>query len=351
MSGVSPDCISVDIFYEAKPAWPETLVPRLSGQAGFASIKVIEMPYAALVEKFTGSIAPEHTTIYRHPQHILIFGGPAGVGDAFKVDASCRHVLINKAYELRHPLASSFIIPESYPEWNLADGYHNLVEFELDAGYLARAIVLIVETAGSIAELGSFCMDETLRKRLLVVIKQEYVRAADSFIYHGPIKLIKKDTNDFSVCAVDHIGKPMEFGDEVIHVLDALDGKLKTEAHKPKFSSEQERDRFLLIADLVDLFRALLISEIQSLLDFFGIKIEKSRLNQMIWQLKLFNLIQEIQVYEKIYFVAFKGKDHQLLDYTAPENQKNFSRPGFKALVQSAILKDQKRRKAIEQGR
>lgn len=351
MSGDSPDCIAVDIFYEAKPAWPESLDTRLSGQAGFASIKVIEMPYAALVTHFTGAIAPEQTTIYRYPQHILIFGGLAGVGDSFKADASCRHVFINKATDLGHPLAKSFIIPESYPEWNLADGYHNLVEFELDAGYLARAIVLIVETPGSIAELGSFCMDPTLRKRLLIVINQKYVHAANSFIFNGPVKLIKRDNEGYSVCAVDFIEQPAKFEDEVIHILDVLKEKLETEANKPKFVKHQERDRFLLIADLIDLFRALLITEIQSLLEFFGIQIERRRLNQMIWQLKLFELIQEIQVYGKVYFVAFKRKDHQLLDYTAPMGQKNFSRLGFKVLVQAAIQKDQKRRKAIEQGR
>lgn len=70
----------------------------------------------------------------------------------------------------------------------------------------------------------------------------------------------------------------------------------------------------------------------------------------MLWQLRLFGFIQEVQVYEKKYYVALKGKDHQFLDYTASKGQKNFSRPGFKTAVLKALLQDQKRHKAIEKG-
>lgn len=351
MSGASPDCISVGIFYEAKPAWPESLDTRLSGQAGFASIKVIEMSYIALVKNFTDAIDPGQTSVYQLPQHILVFGGRAGVGEKFKKDESCRHVFINKSEAIRPELARNFIIPESYPDWNLIDGYDNLVDFELDAGYLAKAIVLFVETPGSIAELGSFCMDDTLRQRLFVVVNQKHAKAANSFIINGPVKLIKKHTEDLSVCVAEFIETPIRFEDEVVHVLEALEEKIQSEISKPRFSTNRERDLFLLIADLVDLFRALLAVEIEELLLHFDVALEKKRLNQMIWQLKLFNLIQEVQVYGKTYYVAFKGKDHQFLDYTSKKEKKSFSRPGFKTQVIAAFKSDAKRKKAIDDGK
>lgn len=308
------------------------------------------MPYTALVKSFTGAVAPVDTTIYQYPPHILVFGGPTGVGNDVNPYSSCRNVFVAESLSLRHPLANSLIIPEDYPEWNSAEGYHNLVEFELDAGCLARAIVLFVETPGSIAELGTFCMDEDLRGRLLVLVDQKYVNQKGSFIFNGPIKYIRKFHEDYSLCSIDNIESPSAFKTEVPSVLETLAEKIDNEAGRPKFSPKRRRDQFLLIADLVDLFRALLKSEILQLLDFFKISVDPNRFSQMIWQLKLFELIKEVQIYGKTYFVAIKKLDHQFLDYKSSHQDKSFSRQGFKAQVWSALHNDQKRKKATEGG-
>lgn len=229
------------------------------------------------------------------------------------------------------------------------EGYGNLVEFELDAGCLARAIVLITETPGAIAELGAFCMDDVLRDRLLVVIEREYVNKEDSFICLGPIKLIKEHNEDHAVCAVDSLEKPKLFEPEVSATLDVLDTKLKQEAKHPAFSPIRRRDQFLLIADLIDLFRALNKTEVNELLKFMGVEVSSERLKQMLWQLRLFGFVKVDQVYGVTYFVAVKREDHQYLDYeAAPGASKAFSRLGFKASVSKALAADQKRHKAYE---
>lgn len=309
------------------------------------------MPYTALVKSFTGAVAPVDTTIYQYPSHILVFGGPTGVESGVNPFSSCRNVFVSESLALRHPLGQSLIIPEDYPEWNSAEGYHNLVEFELDAGCLARAIVLFVETPGSIAELGTFCMDEDLRERLLVLVDQKYVDEKGSFIFNGPIKFIRKFHEEYSLCSVDNIESPSDFKAEVPSVLETLKEKIENEVGRPRFSSKRKRDQFLLIADLVDLFRALLKKEILQLLDFFGIAVDPHRFSQMIWQLKLFELIKEVQVYGNTYFVAIKKLDHQFLDYQSSKLDRPFSRQGFKAQVWSALFQDQKRKKATEGGK
>lgn len=303
------------------------------------------MPYQALIESFKRSIAPEKTTIYKLPSHILVFGGRTDV--SLHRHVSCRNVFLLKAAELGHHLSPHFKIPEDYPEWNKMEGYDNLVEFELHAGCLARAIILITETPGAIAELGAFCMDDVLRERLLVVIEREYVNREDSFICLGPLKLIRKHSEDHSVCAVDSLSSASAFEAEVEATLDTLDAKLKEEAQRPHFSSVRTRDQFLLIADLVDLFRALNKSEIDDLLRFMQVSVSHTNLKQMLWQLKLFGLLKSDQVYGVTYYVAVKREDHQFLDYAASADAtKAFSRTGFKVLVNDALKSDQKRSKA-----
>lgn len=298
------------------------------------------------MEAFRAAVEPEKTKIYKLPPHILVFGGGVDIAPEHRY-ISCRNVFLEKAWELKHALAQHFCIPEDYSEWNQMEGYENLVEFELDAGCLARAIVLITETPGAIAELGAFCMDEVLRERLLVVIQREYVNKEDSFICLGPLKLIKKHSEEYSVCAVDSIFDPKLFEPEVLETLGVLDAKLRLEAQHPAFSTGRRRDQFLLIADLIDLFRALNRTEINELLKAMGVEVSTAKLKQMLWQLKLFGFIKSDQVYGVTYYVAIKGADHQYLDYGAPTGaSKAFSRIGFKANVSKALMADQKRHKA-----
>lgn len=303
------------------------------------------MPHKALIESFKRSIAPEKTRIYKLPSHILVFGGQTNL--SLPRHVSCRNVFLLKASELRHHLSPHFKIPEEYPEWNEMEGYDNLVEFELHAGCLARAIVLITETPGAIAELGAFCMDAVLRERLLVVIEREYVNREDSFICLGPLRLIRKHSEEHSVCAVDSLKSASAFESEVEATLDTLDAKLKEEAQRPNFSPDRTRDQFLLIADLVDLFRALNKSEIEDLLRFMHVSVSQADVRKMLWQLKLFGLLKSDQVYGVTYYVAIKGQDHQFLDYEASADAaKPFARTGFKVQVNEALKKDQKRNKA-----
>jgi len=63
------------------------------------------------------------------------------------------------------------------------------------------AIVLIPESPGSFAELGSFSNDSELRQKIICILDKKY-KKDKSFINKGPLKLIK-DTNKFAVLFVD----------------------------------------------------------------------------------------------------------------------------------------------------
>jgi len=63
------------------------------------------------------------------------------------------------------------------------------------------SIVLIPESPGSFAELGSFANDSTLRKKTICIIDKKY-KKDKSFINKGPLKLIK-NANKFAIIFID----------------------------------------------------------------------------------------------------------------------------------------------------
>jgi hypothetical protein len=69
--------------------------------------------------------------------------------------------------------------------------YSDLISFEEDIARIASVVLVIAESAGSLAELGAFTANDTIRNALRVVIQEEHERA-ESFVRFGPIERIKK---------------------------------------------------------------------------------------------------------------------------------------------------------------
>jgi hypothetical protein len=68
--------------------------------------------------------------------------------------------------------------------------YDDLISFEEDIARIASVVLVIAESPGSLAELGAFTANETIRNALRVVIQQRH-EVAESFVRYGPIQRIK----------------------------------------------------------------------------------------------------------------------------------------------------------------
>jgi hypothetical protein len=68
--------------------------------------------------------------------------------------------------------------------------YDDLISFEEDIARIASVVLVIAESPGSLAELGAFTANDTIRNALRVVIQQQH-EIAESFVRYGPIERIK----------------------------------------------------------------------------------------------------------------------------------------------------------------
>lgn len=119
----------------------------------------------------------------RRPSRFVFFcGGSAG---------SLRHYLLNDR-KIGERLKGGILLAEKANELYRDSEYEDLISFEEDIAQISSLVLLIAESAGSLAELGAFASIEAIRDRLAVIIQTEY-EGAESFVRFGPIERIKND--------------------------------------------------------------------------------------------------------------------------------------------------------------
>ncbi|ODN41597.1 retron St85 family effector protein [Piscirickettsia litoralis] len=123
------------------------------------------------------------------------------------------------SYIMRHGVNDRIVTCKAENAWNIIveqklTKTSNALEFENELADLSDCIIIIVESAGSIAELGAFSNSDSLRKKLLPILDKQYEKDI-SFVNTGPVKWVNKDSKyqpslyiDFN-CLLTH-------GDEIL---------------------------------------------------------------------------------------------------------------------------------------
>lgn len=277
-----------------------------------------------VIDIFTAAVSPLGARITQLPPIILVFGGP--LGDPNK---SAREMFNTSAALSHRSIWSQIRTPEEFSDWNTFSGYGNLVDFEIDAGSLAKAIVLFSESPGSFAELGAFCTNLALSERLFVVVAKEHYHAI-SFIAYGPLKKIENLKIENSICVLDSLD-PAKLQSQLPEVFSALSEKLETLPKTQAFTPSRRRDLFLLVADLVDLFGALTERELYAMVQAMSVDIDHQTLDRVTKQLLRFELISHVAGATKRFFVAPVNRN-SYLNYTSPKASSAFDRAKFKLL-------------------
>lgn len=103
---------------------------------------------------------------------------------------------------------------ELFEELIRSRAHYDLLSLENLLAKNVHAVVIILESPGAIAELGSFANHKKLRDRLIVVIDEKY-RKANSFIILGPVRYLKKNTK--SIVIFHNLRKPqiVELGEQI----------------------------------------------------------------------------------------------------------------------------------------
>jgi hypothetical protein len=126
----------------------------------------------------------------RRPHHVIFLcGGLTPKGSADSSVISVRDYLY-RIRPIKNRVTASIVLAETAQQIYRDTTYNDLISFEEDIARIASIVLLISESPGSLAELGSFSSEPVIREALRIIVSEEY-SSAESFVRYGPIKRIE----------------------------------------------------------------------------------------------------------------------------------------------------------------
>lgn len=177
--------------------------------------------------------------------------------------------------------------------------YDDLMDFEKFIASIARIVLLISESPGSIAELGAFSQISEISPKLLVYVHSQFY-GQNSFIKDGPIRFLE-NRNEQSVFEFDWSTDANGLIDvgTVAPLIPAFDGAMRSfERRQPrteKFANARIGHRILLTAGVIHLLGCCKIREISQAMELLGFELTEKQVKQMIFCLRLFGWVKSVK--------------------------------------------------------
>jgi len=240
------------------------------------------------------------TRIVKFPSFIFLCGGRIS-NDTQDKFLSCRDLFYTYINKNGCSFRKNVVLAEKVFEYFDHSDYQDLLHFERDLAELSSLTVIFSESPGSIAELGSFAVLNTIQERLLIVMHQDDTHQ-ESFIWRGPISFLKnlaksngyedpitiynwqKKKDDKGRITIENFSDAIDLSETIERIIRKLP---KTVSFKKK----QLGHIMLLIICSLKIVQLATIEEIIFILKGFGIEIKSKTVKQYLSLLKSLGLI------------------------------------------------------------
>jgi hypothetical protein len=241
---------------------------------------------------------------------VLLCGGPVPLKDRAE-DPDPPQASLRDAITRSIPPYEIFR-PEEIQGWHSDAIYKNLMDFEADLASICSLVVVILESAGALVELGAFSQFRELSKKLIAIKSSSY-SDAPSFINLGVLRFM---TENKSSCVKNYpwnIDRPQDIhldviGDVISDIADELNQQGKGQVLKPDLSTHV----IVLICEIVHLMTALKEGEILEYLVIFGVQLPKEKLRSKLFLLEKFRLLERVEYSDSIFYMRGSGIYHRL---------------------------------------
>ncbi|EKE73259.1 putative inner membrane protein [Celeribacter baekdonensis B30] len=221
--------------------------------------------------------------------------------------------------------SEGFTLAENFKDWQ--NGYNNLADFEKDIAAISSVIVVILESAGSLAELGLFFANDALRQKMIVVVHSQH-HLNESFIKFGILKPLEADKEEsVLVYEIDSDNIDDVEESEVEDILEEVWGISEKIDKTSLFDTSNHGHSIFLTFQIIDLFTILTKSEIENYLSSLGVHFTKRQLQSALYILTKFKLLkQEKRSSQTFYFVPPEISDRVDLAFRKDGNRRYDSR-------------------------
>ncbi len=220
---------------------------------------------------------------------------------------SLRHAVINSdtTYET--------FIPENIKSWQSDGVFKNLMHFEEDLASICSLVVVILESYGSLAELGAFFQHPDLSHKIIVIRSTDF-HDQPSFINLGILRhLAEKDESKVKSYPWDIKNPATSITTEVVDdVISGIQEVLNRLPRRPALNLSNKSHVVVLICEIIELFSALKESEIHEYLTSFGVAITKDEIKRKLFLLEKFRLIEKVIYDDATFYMRSNERYHRL---------------------------------------
>ena len=216
---------------------------------------------------------------------------------------------------IRHQLSDVYtdfeqFRPEEITNWQTDGIFKNLMDFEIDLAGICSLVIIILESAGAIAELGAFSQLDDLKNKLVVFISDIHANE-NSFINLGLLRSISRDHQSSVRSHRWNLSPPTSVSEEVLQdIIEDINDELSSSKKTQTLKISNNAHLITVIHELIKLCIALKESEIIDALTTLGSTIAKDELQRKLFLMERFQLIKIVRQSDSFFYVAYKQEFH-----------------------------------------
>jgi hypothetical protein len=229
------------------------------------------------------------------------------------------------------------LLAESAAPLTTEAGYDDLLRFESDIAQVVGLILLFAESAGSLAELGSFAVMPTVSPSLLAVLDDYYYNRS-SFIRNGPVQYLENEHDEQWVTVLERAAVGIGGDGQLDHVNQvalydaiepAIQDRMAMQSKWRKFDPKNDGHLILCIVGFCQEFGALTQSEMRRILKKIGV--EEFRIKNFLYCGELLGWLKRIRKGHHIYYASTGGE--YAIDFSFKDEFKPKDKVRWRAMI------------------
>ncbi|MDC5849484.1 retron St85 family effector protein [Vibrio europaeus] len=297
-------------------------------------------PYNVVTESIFSKLDYSNFSVnFSTPPIVFVCGGPM-----LPVPGSLRERVFRYfANDDSDNISDHLIAAEEFKDYFQDGAYDDLMEFEDDIASISTLVIIFLESAGSLVELGLFCNRVELKDRLIVFVpseelaeKDESTPAYSSFIYLGAMKSLKR-RNETSVKVYPWVRSGVMQYDELEFVVNDIKTKLSSVKKTDKFDRNNSGHMAYLIHDIIRLCEPIKLGEIEMTLICLDIDVSTRSVTKSLYLLQKFKLVSPYEYSGSKYYYV-NDETLSKINIGRTNNGKVFDFPNLKVQVRTSFV-------------
>ena len=260
---------------------------------------------------FARSLRVDRCKIQNTPNFIFVCGGPTAIQASY---LSARD-FFNRHLQRKKPAWAERVklVEDVNAGFHTDNAFPDLLELENYLAHLAAAIVLFVESPGSIAELGAFAASDALRPKILTVLNTFY-NSDQSFIADGPIRKIRNVNEEFVQSyhwnpeQLNTVATKKEFDDVANRLTEVLEQHESRRSRQLAFKTTKTSHTLLLVADLIRISGVVSKSDVVNCLEELSCEDALTSLGHHLSVLQTVDFIKKRRRSNQTFYVSHFSK-------------------------------------------